>query len=268
MRKEMIWPDGMDSAAMVTIELDNEFIWHDMDDSYRSPKNTSMGTYGTTRGLKRILDSLRTHQIRATFYIPGIAVEYYPEQILKIKEEGHEIALHGYAHEKFKSLELEEQRSRVRRGKQALEALIGTKVRGFRLPEGECTWGTRQMLKDEGFVYDNSFFDHDLPYFSEEGLVEIPMRWELQDFNYLALGPTFPIGKSRIAIYDDVLDNWLWELKADHEMGFCYVIKFDPQTIGSPGRMFMFDRVLDELQKRNIWIATGSEVADYYLSQK
>ena len=35
------------AIAMITVELDNEYIWHSMGDSYRSPKNTSMGTYGT-----------------------------------------------------------------------------------------------------------------------------------------------------------------------------------------------------------------------------
>ena len=38
------------AIAMITVELDNEYIWHSMGDSYRSPKNTSMGTYGTHRG--------------------------------------------------------------------------------------------------------------------------------------------------------------------------------------------------------------------------
>ena len=50
----------------------------------------------------------------------------------------------------------------------------------------------------------------------------------------LAWGDSFPAGNARIAIYDDVLDNWLRELDADYDMGYCYVLSVTPQTIGSP----------------------------------
>ena len=40
----------------------------------------------------------------------------------------------------------------------------------------------------------------------------------------LAWGDSFPAGNARIAIYDDVLDNWLRELDADYDMGYCYVL--------------------------------------------
>lgn len=122
-------------------------------------------------------------------------------------------------------------------------------------------------MEEEGFLYDNSFFDRDLPYVRPEAkLVEIPMRWETQDFPYFAFGPSFPSGKSRIAVYDEVLDNWLWELEACCEEGYCFTLKVDPQIIGTPGRIFMLERILAEVNKRNIWCATGREIAEAVLA--
>ena len=201
--------------------------------------------------------------MKATFFIPGAAVEKYSEKILEIDKRGHEIALHGYAHENFHDLTEKEQRMKIRKGKQGLEDLIGKEVRGFRLPEGECTWETMRILREEGIGYDSSLFDQDLPYLTDEKLVEIPMRWELQDFPYFAYGPGFPVGEPRIACYDEVLDNWLRELKAASELRLCSVIKFDPQTIGSPGRMFLFERVLQELKEKGIWVVMGSKLEKY-----
>ena len=67
-------------------------------------------------------------------------------------------------------------------------------------------------------------------------------------------------------IAGNVLDNWLRELNADYDMGFCYVLSLTPQTIGSPGRMFMMNTVLEQLTRKNIWVATGEEIARYVKS--
>lgn len=268
MDKQMIWPENRRAAAMVTVELDNELIWASMGERFRTVKTLSVGTYGIHRGLDRILNSLDRYGIRATFFVPGRIAQLYPEAVEKVNELGHEIALHGYLHEDFKNLTEGEQQKVLAAGRRALEECTGKAPRGFRLPEGNCTADTRRLLAKQGFLYDNSFFDRDTPYvlsWDEERLVEIPMRWETQDFPYLAWGYGFPPGKSRIAIYDHVLENWLDEWRAYYEMGLCYVIKFDPQMTGSPGRIFMVDEMLRQMKETDAWIATGEEIARLYM---
>ena len=272
MKKEIVWPEGRQSAAMVCIMLDAEFIWLSMNrELYDTPKHRSMGEYGPRRGLARVLEALERFHVKATFFTPGAFAENYPELLEEVVQAGHEIALPGYEHEDFAKLSPEEQRSVLRRGIDTLERVAGTKPVGFRLPEGGCTEETLQLIQEAGFLYDNSFFDHDIPYRvslpgAAEDMIEIPTRWELIDFPYLAWGDSFPAGNARIAIYDDVLDNWLRELNADYDMGFCYVLSLTPQTIGSPGRMFMMNTVLEQLTRKNIWVATGEEIARYVKS--
>lgn len=45
-----------------------------------------------------LLDLLRRHQIRATFFVLGSKAERYPELIARIHQEGHQIGVHNYIH--------------------------------------------------------------------------------------------------------------------------------------------------------------------------
>ncbi len=45
-----------------------------------------------------ILDSLKKHQVRATFFLLGKNVERHPEIARRIQEEGHVIGYHSYSH--------------------------------------------------------------------------------------------------------------------------------------------------------------------------
>lgn len=276
MRKKIIWPDGKPGASMVSIELDGEYIWLSLDPTnIKRPKTLSMGTYGLFRGLDRMLLSLQERNITATFFVPGIMAEKYPEDIRKVFAAGHEIALHGYEHENFAFLTPDQQKAVIEKGISSLEKITGEKPKGFRLPEGNMTPETLSIIKDAGFEYDCSMVDDDVPYSTvfegiESEMVEIPMRWEMQDFPYFAFNffPPMPLGECRIAAYSEAMDNWLTELEGYRRLGGCYVIKFDPQTIGTPARISMFDEVLDAMLKHNMWIATGKEISDYYKSIK
>jgi len=271
-KRKIAWKDGKGSAAIISVELDAELIWLMLDPTnIKRPKVLSMGTYGIHRGLGRMLESLEKRNLKATFFVPGAMAERYPEKIREAAAAGHEIALHGYQHENFGLLEPEQQIEAVEKGIAAIVKAVGRKPSGFRLPEGNMTPETLRILNDAGFLYDSSMADDDIPYQTAiDGwpvrMIEIPMHWEMQDFPYFAFNffPPFPNGECRISNYGDVLDIWLSELKAFHEFGLCYVIKFDPQTIGTPARIAMFDKVLDEMLAKDIWIATGEEVASYY----
>lgn len=274
MKRKIEWPNGHKAAGMVSIELDGEYIWLLIDPTnINRPKTLSMGTYGLHRGLGRMLQSLKERNMKATFFVPGIMAKKYPEKIRDIYEDGHEIALHGYALENFGLLTPEEQRNAIEKGITALEKVTGQKPTGFRLPEGNMTPETLGIIRDAGFLYDASMPDDDLPYSAningeQSELIEIPMRWEMQDFPYFAFNffPPFPLGECRISNYDEVMDIWLTELDGYTRMNLCYSIKFDPQSIGTPARISMFDQMLDEMTARNLWIATGNEIALYYKS--
>ena len=83
MKREITWPNGRQSAAMLSVMLDAEFIWLSMDPrKYDTPKHRSMGEYGPRRGIARILRLLDEYQVKATFFTPAVFLLFFPSLIL------------------------------------------------------------------------------------------------------------------------------------------------------------------------------------------
>lgn len=269
----IIWPNNAKCAVMITVNLDAEFFWLSLSpDSVHRPKTLSMGQYGLNRGLERILNVFDHFGIKATFFVPGRVAEVYPEQVQEITKRGHEIGHHGYAHENFADLSTDQQRESLQRGIVALEKVCGVRPIGFRAPEGELTQDTMKLLPEFEFRYSSSLFGDDRPYFvtlenQKTDIVEIPLHWELNDFPYFAFNyrPAFPSGQGRIANYSQVLNIWKDEFKGYYKYGLSYVTQFDPQTIGTPGRIKLLEDLLEFITTTgSTWFCTGSEMAEFW----
>lgn len=268
------WPAGKKCAAMVTINLNAELFWLQLDPSCSSmPKTLSLGQYGMTRGVERILDILDEKGIKGTFFTPGWVAEHYRDHVLNIKNREHEIAALGYRHENMALLTIEEQEAAMRKSIEAIEKACGVRPKGFRSPEGELTLDTLRIAKKYGMEYSSNLCDDDRPYLKDlengESLLEIPIHWANYDLPYFAFNyhPAFPAGQGRIAGYGGVLNNWQDEFYGCHEYGLCYVLQLDPATIGAPGRIGLLEDILDYIKEfGDVWFASGSEMREYCCS--
>ena len=73
------WPDQKRIAVMMAFDLDAETMWTTRGDGNADHiTNLSRGAYGPKQGVPRILNMLDVHQIKATFFIPGVIAEAYP----------------------------------------------------------------------------------------------------------------------------------------------------------------------------------------------
>ena len=88
---------------------------------------------------EKILDLLNRIQTKATFFVLGVIAERFPDLIKKINSDGHEIASHGYLHQRLALQDRETYRADIRRGKSLLEDQIGTAVLGYRAPSYSIT---------------------------------------------------------------------------------------------------------------------------------
>lgn len=129
------------------------------------------------KGLVRVLDLLKLHNIKATFYSTVIFAENSLPLIKQIVKQGHEIASHGYAHGG------EQQEGDFARSKRLLEEISGKPVVGFRSPR--LAEFNREILANAGYKYDSSINPTFLPgrynnYTSPRGLhrlggvIEVP----------------------------------------------------------------------------------------------
>ncbi len=97
----------------------------------------------------------------ATFFTLGWIAERYPRLIRRIREAGHEIASHGFAHTRVDRQSPDAFRADVRRTKALLEDVAGTAVKGYRAASfsiGERTPWAFEVLAEEGHLYSSSVY--------------------------------------------------------------------------------------------------------------
>src|SRR5690348_8934176 len=91
-----VWPNGARVAVCLSFDVDNELLQR----ANPLPVPLSVGEYGATTSLPRILDLLDRHQVPATFFMPAMGVMLHPEMVPAILARGrHEIGVHGWIHE-------------------------------------------------------------------------------------------------------------------------------------------------------------------------
>ena len=82
-------------------------------------------------------------------------------------------------------------------------------------------------------------------------ILEIPMNWNTHDLPYFAFnyGPAFPIGQSRVSSYERVTENYIEEFDAYKYYDLTFVPQFTPQSIGSPGKIQIMEKILAHIQE-------------------
>jgi len=140
------------------------------------------------RNVHRILDMLADHDTRATFFTLGWVAERYPQLVRRIVADGHELASHGYGHERASDLSEAAFYQDVYAAKTLLEDLGGVAVKGYRAPSfsiGEGNLWALDTLQRAGYTYSSSIYpvNHDhygmpnAPRFAHkvrDGLLEVP----------------------------------------------------------------------------------------------
>jgi polysaccharide deacetylase family protein (PEP-CTERM system associated) len=109
----------------------------------------------------RILSMLDEHGIKATFFTLGWVAERYPELIRRIVKNGHELASHGYGHERATNQTPECFFSDINVAKLILEDISGLAVQGYRAPSfsiGEKNLWAFECLERAGYSYSSSIY--------------------------------------------------------------------------------------------------------------
>ena len=139
----------------------------------------------------RLLARFAAHGARCTFFTLGWVAERHKTMIRRIVDTGHELASHGYQHQRATEQTPDQFRADIRRTKAILEDLAGIEVVGYRAPsfsfDRSNAWA-HEILCDEGYKYSSSIYpvrhDHygvpDAPRFpykplGHDGIVEFPL---------------------------------------------------------------------------------------------
>ena len=142
------------------------------------------------RNMDRIFEIFSENNVKATFFVLGWVAERYPEVVKKIIANGHELASHGYGHQRVSDMSREQFKSDIVLAKNILEDISGQAIKGYRAPSysiGEKNIWALQILAETGHEYSSSIYpiEHDhygypaAPRFvfkdEKTGLIEIPI---------------------------------------------------------------------------------------------
>ncbi len=101
----------------------------------------------------KVLDVLRKHGVKATFFLIGRECEAHPELVRRIDAEGHSIGSHTYSHNvKFTYSSCEEVKKEIDRSQDAIYSIIGRRVRLFRPPFGVTNPNIGAAVRGMGLV--------------------------------------------------------------------------------------------------------------------
>ena len=113
------------------------------------------------RNVERILAMLRRHGVQATFFTLGWVAERYPQLVRDIVAGGHELASHGWDHQRASDFTPAQFFEDVRRAKALLEDIGGVPVVGYRAPSfsiGRANPWAFGELERAGYRYSSSVY--------------------------------------------------------------------------------------------------------------
>ncbi|GLI96742.1 XrtA system polysaccharide deacetylase [Sphingobium sp. BS19] len=143
------------------------------------------------RNTDKVLALFADAGVSATFFTLGWVAERYPALMRRIVDAGHELASHGYDHQRVFTFAPEDWRADLCKSRAILEDASGTAVTGYRAPsfsiDTRTPWA-HTILAEEGYAYSSSVapvkHDHygwpDSPRFAwkpcaDNPLIELPV---------------------------------------------------------------------------------------------
>lgn len=128
-------------------------------EEYSDPANWSAYESRIIKNTRRILNILKAHRVKATFFVLGYIAQREPELISEIRDEGHEISTHGFFHRRVFEMTEQEFDDDISKSIDVISSITNERVLGFRAPE----WSIRKqtpwalgILRKRGILYDSS----------------------------------------------------------------------------------------------------------------
>ena len=256
------WPNGARVAVCLTFDVDNELLQR----ANPLPVPLSVGEYGATTSMPRILDLLDRRQVPATFFIPAMGTMLHPEMVPSIlARHRHEIGVHGWIHEFWPGIGDAAQEQRLLT--QSIEYLTkasGKRPVGVRAPSSGFSPYTFDLIRKAGFLYDSSLLAADEPYEITSngqltGVIELPIS-EV-DNDYVYYGET---ANGSLPSPDAVFQIYKAEFDLAFEERTLFILTQHPHVGGRRSRIAVLDRLITYIQsKPGVWFATMEQVANY-----
>jgi peptidoglycan/xylan/chitin deacetylase (PgdA/CDA1 family) len=263
------WPQGAQFAVALSFDCDHETF--ELGGGKAAVGRLAWGEFGRRVGVPRILETLRRHEVPASFFMPAVSALIDPEETRRIAAEGHEIGIHGFIHENNSRLDEKTERELMLRARDVLGGILGEAPQGFRSANWDLSPQTISLAKEIGCIYDSSMMADEDCYElvvdgEPTGLAEIPVEWLRDDAVYLMFNRQ-PATRPWLSP-DEVYKIFRRELDAAAREGGVFQLVMHPFVIGYRSRIWILDQLITDAKAMGgAWFGTHLDVAKWVLEE-
>ena len=266
------WPQGAGCCVSITVDLS---VATGPEGIRAADLKSPQALFGATQGFDALLAVLQRYGLRATFAVPAVIADIYPDRLRVLTGERHEIAAHGFKHEDVSALDRQEERDRIARTTEILGRAIGRRPCGwFSLPRqgdpfagGTISPNTVSLLLEAGYDYMGNGLADDIPHYwvtdfaRRQSILTLPYYYHFDDQFFLM----FPRKGTGLEHPDVLFRNWKAEFDAQYKRGRHFHMTLHPQYIGWANRLQLLDDFLAYLSDfPSVWNPTGEQCARYW----
>ena len=228
--------------------------------------NYAWRDYGVRVGIWRIMDILQRQGFVATTAVNAEVCEHYPEIIEAGNSLGWEWMAHGPNNSMlFTGMPEEVERPIIAGTLDVLAKCLGKRPRGWLSPALTETDVTLDLLAEAGIEYVADWCNDEHPYTMKTrkgSIVALPYTLEVGDI------PVFLFnGGSGQDFENMIVDQFDQMYEEGATIPRFLSIALHPFLVGHPFRARHLERALAHIRKRqDVWLATGSEILDWYNS--
>jgi peptidoglycan-N-acetylglucosamine deacetylase len=259
------WRNGARCAVALSFDSDHET--NELREGGESIGKLSQGQYGNRQGVPRILKILGDREVKASFFVPAVTALLYPDEQRRVVDEGHEVAIHGWIHERNSILPPAAERDLQMRSADALERIAGVRPVGIRTPSWDFSPHTLAITRDMGLEYDSSLMaDVDCYELILEGdntgVVELPVEWIRDDAVYFNMNRF--AGLRPYTPPTDVFDIFKREFDGAYREGGIFQLTLHPHISGYRSRVWILDELIRYIKGHgDVWFATHADIVRY-----
>ncbi|MFE4413999.1 polysaccharide deacetylase family protein [Streptomyces sp. NPDC056821] len=231
----------------------------------RSMMKESFFEYGARAGVWRLLGILREFDVPSTVFACGMALERNPDVASAFIRDGHEVGCHGYRWRGTVGLSEEAERAEIKRSIASIEETTGVRPVGWYVRDG-ITERTRDILVEEGLIYDSNAYSDDLPYYVPTAgghHLVLPYAGDTNDARFWGQG-SLSTADDFTAVLSDTLEMLLIEGATVPKL---MSVGIHTRIGGRPGIAIALRRFIEYAQaQQDVWFATRADIARWWLA--
>jgi len=272
--EDIRWPGRLQCAVRMVVDYSVDAAG---DGIGRKDIQSHVARFGKRVEIWRLLDLFEKYSLRATFAVPAVMAEAFPESVREAVKRGHEVAANGYLHEDVSKLDRDEEKRRLDLTTAFLEKTCGQRPAGwFSLPSRKDDYGcgklsphTVDLLIDAGYEYLGNGLADDIPHYwvtdfeTRRNILTLPYYYHFDDQFFISF-PGYGMGcgnENPMTLFQ----NWKQEFDASYLRSRFFSMFVHPYLIQWGYGMETLESMIAYIKSfPEVWNPTGIKCARYW----